>query len=47
METKELKPSELDKMLRRWHINPDLLMLKVTLFVMYGGTYEHLYRAGA
>ncbi|XP_063219814.1 uncharacterized protein LOC134529542 [Bacillus rossius redtenbacheri] len=26
------------KFLKRWHINPNLLMLKISLFVMYGAT---------
>jgi len=30
--------------LERFHINPYLIMLKVTLFMMYGGKYDDLLR---
>jgi hypothetical protein len=30
--------------LERFHINPYLIMLKMTLFMMYGGKYDHLLR---
>lgn len=35
----KVKPSQFGEFCRRNGINPNLIMLKITLFVMYGGEY--------
>lgn len=37
----KVKPSKFGEFCRRNGINPNLIMLKITLFVMYGGEYYY------
>lgn len=41
LHVEKVKPSKFGEFCRRNGINPNLIMLKITLFVMYGGKYNY------